>query len=108
MRENKTNSTSKNKQHRLCFGFVHRVRTRFEEKQKNKRKSTSKNTQHKESMNQIKALETEMRKYADGNDEFIKDLFVDLTGQVQQALEREDWFMKWGIHFLPSLTRKFI
>jgi len=67
----------------------------------------SKNKQHSEAMNQIKALENEMNKYANGNDEFIKDLFIDLTGQVQQALEREDWFMKWGIHFLPSLTRKF-
>jgi hypothetical protein len=94
--------------HKFRLEFVHCVRTTFEKMRENKTKSTSKNTQHKESMNQIKALETEMRKYADGNDEFIKDLFVDLTGQVQQALEREDWFMKWGIHFLPSLTRKFI
>jgi hypothetical protein len=49
-----------------------------------------------------------MRHYPDKNDEFVKDLLTDLTGQVDQAITREDWFKKWGVHFLPSLTRKFI
>jgi len=94
--------------HKLRLEFVHCVRSTFEKMREKKTKSTSgENKGHSEAMNQIKTLEEEMRKYADGNDEFIKDLFVDLTGQVQQAFEREDWFMKWGRHFLPSLTRKF-
>jgi hypothetical protein len=58
------------------------------------------------STNEIETLKEEMKKYTDSNDEFIKDLFADLTGQVKEALERLDWFKKWGIHFLPSLTRK--
>ena len=40
-------------------------------------------------------------------DEYINDLVKDLNGQVQEAISREDWFNKWGVHFLPSLTRKF-
>jgi hypothetical protein len=94
--------------HKLRLEFVHCVRSTFEKLRENKTKSTSgKNKKYSEAMNQIKALEEEMKKYANGNDEFIKDLFVDLTGQVKQALEREDWFTKWGRHYLPSLTRKF-
>ncbi|CAF1172373.1 unnamed protein product [Rotaria magnacalcarata] len=56
-------------------------------------------------MNQIKELEEKMRKYSDGTDAFVKDLLADLTGQVQEALTNKDWFKKWGVHFLPSLTR---
>jgi hypothetical protein len=59
------------------------------------------------STNEIETLKEEMKKYTNSNDEFIKDLYTDLTGQVKEALEREDWFNKWGVHFLPSLTRKF-
>jgi hypothetical protein len=59
-------------------------------------------------MKQLKTLEEEMRQYPDKNDQFVKDLLTDLTGQVDQAITREDWFKKWGVHFLPSLTRKFI
>jgi hypothetical protein len=75
--------------------------------EKLREKKSKKNQQRKEAMDQIDTLEKEMKKYADGNEEFIKDLFADLTGQVKEAFEREDWFTKWGIHFLPSLTRKF-
>ncbi len=94
--------------HKFRLEFVDCVRTTLEKMREKKTKSTSnKNKQDEEAMKQIKTLEEEMKKYADKNDEYLKDLFVDLTGQVQQALEREDWFMKWGVHFLPSLTRKF-
>ena len=55
----------------------------------------------------VATLQNEMQKYADENNKFIQDLYKDLTGQVQEALQREDWFKKWGIHFLPSLIRKF-
>jgi hypothetical protein len=82
--------------------FVHCVRTAFE-----KLSETNTTEQHQAAMNQIKELEENMRTYADGNDEYVKDLLADLTGQVQQAIEKQDWFKKWGRHFLPSLTRKF-
>ncbi|CAF4468535.1 unnamed protein product, partial [Rotaria sp. Silwood2] len=40
-----------------------------------------------------------------GDDGFIKDLLADLTGQVQEAMGKQEWFNKWGVHYLPSLTR---
>jgi hypothetical protein len=36
---------------------------------------------------------------------YLTDLLTDLTGQVKQACSRYDWFSKWGIHYLPSITR---
>lgn len=39
---------------------------------------------------------------AAGN-EFMEALLEDLTGQVSEALSREDWYKKWGVHYLPSL-----
>jgi hypothetical protein len=87
--------------HKFRLEFVHYVRTAFE---KLREKYT--NERRQEVMDQIKVLEENMNKYADGNDEYVKDLLADLTGQVQEAIGKEDWFKKWGIHFLPSLTRK--
>jgi hypothetical protein len=92
--------------HKFRLEFVHCVRTTLETMLEQKTKSTSKNKKYKRTTDQIETLKKEMEKYANANDEFIKDLFADLTGQVKEALEREDWFQKWGIHYLPSLTRK--
>ena len=87
--------------HKFRLEFVHCVRTAFEKLREN-----NTNAQRQEVMNQMKVLEENMNKYANGNDEYVRDLLADLTGQVQQAIEKDDWFRKWGIHFLPSLTRK--
>ena len=84
--------------HKFRLELVHCVRNVLQTMLEQKNKSTS--------TNEIETLKEEMKKYTDSNDEFIKDLFSDLTGQVKEALERPDWFKKWGIHFLPSLTRK--
>jgi len=56
-------------------------------------------------LNQLKALENEMKEHATDSSPYIRDLYKDLTGQVHEALSRQDWFKKWGVHFLPSLTR---
>jgi len=41
------------------------------------------------------------------NDPRAKALLTDITGQVQEAIRRspEDYFKKWGRHYLPSLAR---
>jgi hypothetical protein len=95
-------------QQRFRLRFVHAVRSTLEEMRK-KLKNPAITTEKIEAAKyQMKALEEEMRQYPDKNDEFVKDLLTDLTGQVDEATSREDWFAKWGVHFLPSLTRKFI
>jgi len=33
----------------------------------------------------------------------VGSILEDLRGQVAEAFSREDWFIKWGVHFLPSL-----
>jgi hypothetical protein len=95
-------------QHKFRLEFVHCVRTVFEAMRQDKNNPTTTNGRSEEAMHRLKALEEEMRKYADGNDAFVKDLLTDLTGQVHEAITRADWFKKWGVHFLPSLTRKLI
>jgi hypothetical protein len=37
--------------------------------------------------------------------EETKALLEDLEGQVTEALSRDDWYRKWGQHYLPSLAR---
>jgi hypothetical protein len=95
-------------QHKFRLRFVHCVRSTFEAMRQKMTNAATANEQYEAAMNQLKALEKEMKEYPDKNDEFVKDLLADLTGQVDQAITREDWFKKWGVHFLPSLTRKFI
>ncbi|KAL4453933.1 hypothetical protein ABPG74_003816 [Tetrahymena malaccensis] len=36
--------------------------------------------------------------------EYIQNLCKDLEDQVKQAVSREDYFQKWGCHYLPSLS----
>ncbi|CAE7850149.1 unnamed protein product [Symbiodinium microadriaticum] len=35
--------------------------------------------------------------------EAAEGLREDFEGQVSEALSREDWYQKWGLHYLPSL-----
>ena len=93
--------------HKFRLEFVHCIRTTLEQLRENKVKLGSHKKGLSETTGSITLLKEEMTKYANENDEFIKDLLADLTGQVQLALEKEDWFMKWGIHYLPSLTREY-
>ncbi len=95
-------------QHKFRLRFVHCVRSTFEAMRQTQNNAANATEQVATARNQLKALEEEMRQYLSKNDEFVKDLLADLTGQVDQAITREDWFKKWGVHFLPSLTRKFI
>jgi len=38
-----------------------------------------------------------------GGNEAVGFLLEDLQGQVAEAFSREDWYTKWGVHYLPSL-----
>ena len=47
------------------------------------------------------------------DNEYIKNILFDLEGQVREALNmttqghKEDWFTKWGIHYLRSLKAAY-
>mgnify|MGYP001206226170 CR=1 FL=1 len=47
------------------------------------------------------------------DNEYINNIVIDLDGQVKEALNmtsqghREDWFTKWGIHYLRSLKAAY-
>ncbi len=47
------------------------------------------------------------------DNEYIQNILFDLEGQVKEALnmtsqgEKEDWFTKWGIHYLRSLKKAY-
>ncbi|CAF1177076.1 unnamed protein product [Adineta ricciae] len=92
-------------QQKFRLQVVHNVRVVLEEMRKFQKHSTAGRESLDAALNQLKSLENEMRTCEDRDDEYIKDLLADLTGQVQEAISRDDWFAKWGVHFLPSLTR---
>ena len=55
----------------------------------------------------INSFSNDIEKYCDNT--FIKNIHYDLNGQIKEALnmtsqgQREDWFSRWGIHYLRSL-----
>eukprot|EP00928_Gymnodinium_smaydae_P080587 TRINITY_DN64255_c0_g1_i1.p1 TRINITY_DN64255_c0_g1~~TRINITY_DN64255_c0_g1_i1.p1 ORF type:complete len:677 (+),score=76.31 TRINITY_DN64255_c0_g1_i1:91-2121(+) len=57
----------------------------------------------KNAQSHITAAVTKMRASPISLDEEVAALMEDLEGQAMEALSREDWFTKWGCHYLPSL-----
>jgi hypothetical protein len=58
-----------------------------------------------EAKNLINTLITMIKSSIVGGNLFIIDLLKDLEGQVTEALSRDDWYTKWGKHYLLSLVR---
>jgi len=94
-------------QQKFRLQLVHCVRSVFEAKRLNEKNPAKGKPEVERTLQQLRALEEEFKQYAVNHDEYIDDLQADLTGQVEEAISRDDWFKKWGVHFLPSLTRKF-
>lgn len=51
----------------------------------------------------IQSLSSEIKASSMAGQEELEGLLEDLTGQVAEAFSREDWYTKWGVHYLPSL-----
>ena len=62
--------------------------------------------------NMVKTLIVSFLEYARklNQTEYIKNIIFDFEGQVKESLnmtnvgEKEDWFSKWGVHYLRSLS----
>lgn len=39
------------------------------------------------------------------NSDDLDAILKDFSGQVTEAFSRRDWYMKWGVHYIPSLCR---
>lgn len=52
----------------------------------------------------VQTLATRLMASRSASSEEIQALIEDVTGQVAEACSREDWYNKWGVHYLPSLT----
>merc|ERR1719506_166687 len=44
----------------------------------------------------------------DADEKYVSDLLQDLEGQVAMSVSRNDWFRRWGIHYLPSIQRAHV
>lgn len=51
----------------------------------------------------IAALAAQIQASPVAGEETMAALLEDAQGQVSEALSREDWYSKWGVHYLPSL-----
>eukprot|EP00930_Biecheleria_cincta_P031395 TRINITY_DN21799_c0_g1_i1.p1 TRINITY_DN21799_c0_g1~~TRINITY_DN21799_c0_g1_i1.p1 ORF type:complete len:493 (+),score=64.97 TRINITY_DN21799_c0_g1_i1:155-1480(+) len=51
----------------------------------------------------ISELASILRTSPGAGDEAVQALLADITGQVSEAFSRNDWYEKWGIHYLLSL-----
>lgn len=54
---------------------------------------------------QLAQVLREIAETQDEDESYLDDLLKDVDGQVFMALSRQDWFVKWGTHYLPSLQR---
>lgn len=54
---------------------------------------------------EVNAFLADIKNSSANTDERIVALQEDVTGQVTEAISRQDWFNKWGKHYLPSLMR---
>jgi len=59
----------------------------------------------KEGQAAVKKLRDQIRASKSARHPHVVALLQDLDGQVTEAWSKEEWFKKWGIHYLPSLVR---
>lgn len=53
----------------------------------------------------IKSFSSEISNSIVAGNEYIKDLMKDLMDQVTIAFSKQEYFQKWGRHYIPSLVR---
>ena len=53
----------------------------------------------------VKELQTKISTSEVKSDKYVVDLLKDVSDQTTEALSRQDWYTKWGRHYLLSLKR---
>jgi Mg-chelatase subunit ChlD len=53
----------------------------------------------------VKQLREKIRASKSARQPHVVALLQDIDGQVTEAWSKDEWFKKWGIHYLPSLVR---
>lgn len=61
--------------------------------------------QQSQALDQVKSVTAKLVGPLKDKDERAASLAADLTGQITEALSRNDYFNKWGRHYLSSLMR---
>jgi len=90
--------------HRLRLRFVDAVRQSMQAcKLSTVQKAQGKAMPLEDARAVVEAMAAEIQASPVMGEEAVAALLEDATGQVTEALSREDWYTKWGIHYLPSL-----
>eukprot|EP01105_Mastigella_eilhardi_P008978 TRINITY_DN2145_c0_g3_i1.p1 TRINITY_DN2145_c0_g3~~TRINITY_DN2145_c0_g3_i1.p1 ORF type:complete len:819 (-),score=149.10 TRINITY_DN2145_c0_g3_i1:60-2471(-) len=61
-----------------------------------------------EAQKTVRLLSEYIRHSSIVTDPRVAALLEDVEGQVLQAFSREDWYQRWGKHYLPSLVRSHV
>jgi len=51
----------------------------------------------------IDALAKKLKDCPQAEDQFVQGMLQDLEGQISEAISKQEWYSKWGFHYLPSL-----
>ncbi|CAF4153138.1 unnamed protein product [Rotaria sp. Silwood2] len=76
--------------HKMRLEFVHYVRTALENMKSIKTNPEHSEKQRDQVMNELQEFKENMKLIANKNGDFIKDLLADLTGQVQEAIGKQE------------------
>jgi len=97
-------SIGKVEPHRLRLRFVDSLRTAMQKaKLTTADKASGKPIPLDGAQAVVQAMVAEIGASPAKGSENMEALLEDLTGQVTEATSREEWYTRWGIHYLPSL-----
>lgn len=61
-------------------------------------------SKQKEAASQFAPISQNIKNLLVTNDKYLAELLKDVDGQIKEALSKDEWYTKWGRHYLPSLA----